>query len=353
VGNSAPQLAADTAAATATLPNVVPLAQAGVASTSKSTRADTTGGATTATKPTTTKSANTPATDKLTTNAATEASAQAAAANVVVDTAVVLPPPPVAAPVSQAQSTPSADTTVASAASLAHAALSVADDSSDTVTLNVAVVSSQTHFAPVAHLSPVQQIAGAVIEALPGAAPGAQTATDSGSNSADTSAATSASTAANATTTTVQTAAGPVKTLSLQLEPPSLGTVTITLSLSDNGLDVQMAASQSSTMSLIDKEKSALSDQLRESGYSVAGVGVTLGPQDVSNVANNGSATQDQQGQSQSQSGSQAMSFGESSNGNGNSQGGSDNSPQQAFRQTADSALPVGSSGTSSGDLYI
>ena len=141
----------------------------------------------TATKPTASKSANTSAADKPSANAATDASAQAAAANVVVDTPVVVPPP-VAAPASQEQSAPSADTTVASAASLAHAALSATtnDASADTVTMNVAVVSSETHFAPVAHLSPVQQIAGAVIEALPGAAPGAQTATDPGSNAADT-----------------------------------------------------------------------------------------------------------------------------------------------------------------------
>ncbi len=244
--------------------------------------------------------------------------------------------------------TASAVATANSAAKLGTGAEDTGDDAGLTI---VSVLSTETHFAPPAQLSPVQQIADTIVGALlpspsqPFGASTASAADETGSTTA--ASATFAGSVADSGTSAI---AGPVKILNLQLEPPSLGTVTINLSLSDGGLNVQLAASQASTMSIIDKDKDALSNQLRESGYSVAGVGVTISI-DGSNVPNNGSATQDQMGQSAAQGG-QTMANGGSSNGNGGSQSGN-GSPQQPLPQTSDLPPPSSARSPAAGDLYI
>ncbi len=220
--------------------------------------------------------------------------------------------------------------------------------------MKVTVLSSATHFAPVARLSPGQQIADAVMGALPSLSPPVSGSSAFGSpTAADSGGVASAAASTDPTVTAAQSAAGPVKVLNLQLEPQSMGTVTITLNLSAGGLDVQMAASQSSTVSLIEKDKDALSNRLRNSGYSVAGVAVTFGAHHGSNVANNGSATQGQAGQAPSQGGGQAMSHGGSSNGNGSAQNGTDRALQEPLGGAADAPAGVASGGALSGDLYI
>lgn len=244
--------------------------------------------------------------------------------------------------------TASAVATANSAAKLGTGAEDTGDNAGLTI---VSVLSTETHFAPPAQLSPVQQIADTVIGALPNplqpfGASGASAADDTSSTGAASAA--SASSVPDSGTTAI---AGPVKILNLQLEPPSLGTVTINLSLSDGGLNVQLAASQASTMSMIDKDKDALSNQLRDSGYSVAGVGVTI-TIDGSNVGHNGSATQDQMGQSAAQGG-QTMSNGGSSNGNGSGQSGGNGTPQQPLPQTADFSPSSAARSPAAGDLYI
>lgn len=251
-----------------------------------------------------------------------------------------------------ASGTPHGNGDSAAASSIAVVEQSGAGDSAE---MKVTALSSATYFAPVARLSPVQQIADAMIGTLQGPP---QTLSGS-SMAADATGVASGAASPDPTAALTQSALGPVKTLNLQLEPESLGTVTITLNLSAGGLDVQMAASQSSTMSLIEKDKDALSDQLRQSGYSVAGIAVTLGGHDGSNVANNGSATQDQGGQALSQGGREAMSYGGSSNGNGsaqnNAQNGSEGAAarQDSLGRTADTMGGVASGGAVSGDLYI
>lgn len=232
------------------------------------------------------------------------------------------------------------------------------DSFAGSVEMTVTTISSATHFAPVARLSPAQQIADAVIGAVPDLSQGlagstASSLTDATEPEGSAFPAVSFDPAASADS-------GPVKTLNLELEPASLGTVTITLNLSAGGLDVRLAASQSSTMNLINKDKDSLSDQLRQSGYSLAGVAVTLSGQDESSVANNGSATQDPGGQAASQGGGgQAMSYGGSSNGNGTSQNNGRNesgraAPAQAPLGVApNSEMAIASRRVAGGDLYL
>ena len=217
--------------------------------------------------------------------------------------------------------------------------------------VKVAVLSSATHFAPVAHLSPTQQIADAVIEAMPTLLPGAS------APSANAVAGTGlVSTPSNPTFVIAQPAASAVKTMNLQLDPGSLGVVTVTLSLSANGLDVQMAASQAATMNIIEKDKQSLSNQLGQSGYTVAGLSVTLGAHSGANLADNRSATQGQGGQGTASGGGQTMSQGGSSNGNKSGQNPSDRSG--ALQNTPGQQPPNGmaaptSRGFVSDDLYI
>ena len=148
------------------------------------------------------------------------------------------------------------------------------------------VVSTATHFAPVARLSPVQQIANLVVGALPTLADGSAGSIDAGKAPVAASASSGPALAA------AQPSATAVKTLDLQLEPDSLGQVTIRLNLSGGGLDLEVNASRSTTVDLIEKEKQSLSDQLRQSGYSVAGVEVKLGGPAASNFTSGGGANQ-------------------------------------------------------------
>ena len=117
---------------------------------------------------------------------------------------------------------------------------------------------------------------------------------------------------------------------------------------------MQMAASQASTVSLIERDKNSLSDQLRDSGYSIAGVAVTLGAHQGAAIANDGSAAQGQAGQNLSQNNGQAMSSdGGSSNANGNGQNGGNRSLSDPTGGTPDSFTGAVGGGASSGDLYI
>ncbi|MGA3303691.1 MAG: flagellar hook-length control protein FliK [Methylovirgula sp.] len=220
--------------------------------------------------------------------------------------------------------------------------------------IKVTVLSSETHFAPPQRPSPVQQIVNAVSVALP---PSPSLVAGAAVDSTDLSPATGSASAAGAVSANLDASGqspGPVKVLNLQLEPPSLGSVTISLNLSSGGLSVQMAASQASTVSLIERDKNSLSDQLRDSGYSIAGVAVTLGPHQGAALANDGSATQGQAGQNFSQNSGQAMSSdGGSSNANGNGQNGGNRPLSDPTGGTPDSFTGAVGGGASSGDLYI
>ncbi len=249
------------------------------------------------------------------------------------------------------------DTDVSPVADQAQTDAVSPDSFAASATMTVTTISSATHFAPVARLSPVQQIADAVVGAMPDLS---QTAAGLPvSDSADVAGPTDSAAADMPSDPAAAAGGGPVKTLNLELEPPSLGTVTITLNLTPDGLDVQLAASQSSTMNLIDKDKDSLSDQLRQSGYSVTSMAVTLGSHNGSNVANNGSAAQNPNGQAASQSGSQPMSYGGSSNGNGSSQNNArNNSGGSAYTQgaiggAASSEAAAPSRRVAAGDLYL
>jgi chemotaxis protein MotD len=227
-----------------------------------------------------------------------------------------------------------------------------AADPDPSASIKLTVLSTTTHFAPPAQLSPVHQIATAIEGAVPGLSLVSSGTFAASSAAGDDGTSTGGLPNGGSDPTNVALP-GPAKVLNLQLEPSDLGTVTISLNLSNGALDVQLAASQPATANLIERDKNALGDQLRDSGYSVASVGVSLDPSG-SNVANDGSATQGQANQAFSQNNGQDTSQGGTFNGNGSTgQDGPDRSLPDSLAPMPDSLAGGGTGGPVSGELYI
>jgi hypothetical protein len=185
-----------------------------------------------------------------------------------------------------------------------------------TSSIKVSVVDAATHFAPVARLSPTQQISDA-ITASAASLLGAQTSSTSAQASAPTQGASTPTTSFDdALSDQAQPSSGSIKTLNLQLQPEALGQITIKLNLSDNGLAVQVEAVRPQTADLIDKDKQSLMQSLSQSGYAVTNLEVSVTPQHGSHLS--GDAPPQQQGQADTNGGQaqgQSTGFGQSSNG--------------------------------------
>jgi flagellar hook-length control protein FliK len=211
--------------------------------------------------------------------------------------------------------------------------------------MKVDVVSQATHFAPVAWLSPAQQIVDAMSSTLASAASGSQE-TGSGSAAAIAGPSASLSTLLSA----ARPSSSPVKTLDLQLEPQNLGSVSVKLNLSDAGLTVEVQASQAATADLLDKDKRTLTDGLHDAGYTISGVQISFAP-------SNGAATGfTDQGAAQNPSGQNSG----GAQGNGGSQtqdgGAHDSFSRPNHRQDSQSATETTRSaarGSSDLGLYI
>jgi chemotaxis protein MotD len=207
--------------------------------------------------------------------------------------------------------------------------------------IKVDVVAQATHFAPMVSLSPVQQIVDATSSVLTSPM---QTSQDSTASSS-----VAASASLNSLLATAQPSAPSIKTLDLQLEPPTLGTVSIKLNLSADGLAVEVQANQSTTVDLLQKDKQSLTQGLSGAGYTVSGVDISLAP------ANHAAAGFADQG---AQQGSSGLPSGDAQ-GNGGSQtqngGGHDSSRQQQRQsayETPEAPRPAAQRSTGSG-LYI
>ncbi len=255
-----------------------------------------------------------------------------------------------AAPGAQSPAQPSRSTILSSDAGLTHnistRGQDAAEDAGDdkAAPLKVDIVTQATHFAPVASLSPAQQIVGATTMMLTGAA---GTSQDAGA-AAPVSSASSAS--LNSLLAAAQPAAPSIKTLDLQLEPPTLGAVSIKLNLSADGLAVDVRASQSATVDLLEKDKQSLTQGLSGAGYTVSGVAIGLAP------ANHAAMDSAGQGTQQGSSG-QFLSGEAQANGGSQTQGGgAHDSSRQNQRQSAyeiqESPRPAAQRTAGSG-LYI
>ena len=130
--------------------------------------------------------------------------------------------------------------------------------------IKVALVDQQTHLPPVVDASPIRQIAdriageagSAFASSAEGAEPGAS------SNSA-------LPVGGAAARALSQAPPSVVRSLNLQLEPESLGAVTIRMRLSGARLAVQVEAANADTMRLIGGDKDRLAERLQSSGYAM------------------------------------------------------------------------------------
>lgn len=198
--------------------------------------------------------------------------------------------------------------------------------SSQTIKMKVSSIQAQTHLAPVQHLSPTAQIADFIASAA-GTTAGPLASADSPDN---TPAAVSSQSPDTGAVATPQPSTSMIKTLTLSLEPDSLGTVTVTMRLADSGLDLQLEAAKSETTSLIEKDKGSLSDRLQTLGYSVDSLVVkTAAMQGIHQGPSNDQSTM---GQGQQQAANDPSASSQSQNGGRN---GNDQSPTQTGRETA------------------
>lgn len=207
-----------------------------------------------------------------------------------------------------------------------HGATGKSDSTEDSASsTKVEVVSQATYFAPVASLSPAQQIANAVAPLVTSPDGAGQDSSSASSLQAATPA-----TDIGAMLAAAQPALSAVKTLDLQLEPADLGTVNVKLNLSDGGLQVEVQASQSTTRDLLEKDKQEITDRLADTGYTVASVDISLA---ASSSTANSFADQSATGQNSSGQTSGGSSYG--NNGSQPQDGGSNSSSQrQSQRQS-------------------
>lgn len=200
-----------------------------------------------------------------------------------------------------------------------------AEDSVDIAAPKMSVITRETHFAPVARLTPVQQVAtvvGKELAATEIAAPAPEPAVRHASS-------------------------GPLKVLHVKLEPEDLGTVVVKMRMVDQSLELELVAQKRETAELLEKDKEALTRVLRASGYAPDAVTVTA----TTTTSDSGSSGRPG-GQSQPQTGGQP---GGSMTGNGSAAGGDDGSsrsPRQIFRAEETIHEDVGS-GRARGDLYL
>lgn len=114
--------------------------------------------------------------------------------------------------------------------------------------MKATVLSQATHFAPVLGAANIQAIADAVTNAAPERAPVAF-----GSDLASTD-------------PLARGAASPVKMLTIQLEPVSLGKVTLAIRLTGDGLRVDVMAADPKVVPLLNQDKELIMDAIRRSG---------------------------------------------------------------------------------------
>jgi chemotaxis protein MotD len=114
----------------------------------------------------------------------------------------------------------------------------------------VSVVSQQTHLVPAATTSAVGQIADAVITDLPNLADAATTGVGSVAMEAD-----------------APPDRAPMRMLTVQLDPPDLGEVRVNMRLKGDNLELHVVAASHDTAKLLQTQRDALSDLIRDTGY--------------------------------------------------------------------------------------
>uniref|UniRef100_Q07SG2 Flagellar hook-length control protein n=1 Tax=Rhodopseudomonas palustris (strain BisA53) TaxID=316055 RepID=Q07SG2_RHOP5 len=170
-------------------------------------------------------------------------------------------------------------------------ALSV--DSAETRTplpIKVAVRDQETHFEPVQQPSLLQRIVDRMAADLPAASTQASSAP-----------------AETALPDLAKAADRPVRMLTLQLDPPDLGAVTVKMRLTGDAVEIRLTAERYETRQLLETQRSALTDAMQSAGYKFDIASID---QSRSSDANAGAGQQQPQAeQRQSQQGNSGSLF--------------------------------------------
>lgn len=228
----------------------------------------------------------------------------------------------------QAAATDTADPFAALSSLLDRATDAAAEpETVDIAPIKMSVVSRETHFEPVARLSPVQQIATAIGEELVAGEPvPAETAPQTAEPS--------------------RHSAGPLKVLHVKLEPEDLGAVVLKMRLVDKSLELEVVASRQETADLLAKDRDMLTRALRGSGYTADVVAIS-----ASTAPDSGQPTGDNRAGAQASSGQSGAQAGGNRGSNDPANGGDRPSPHP---QPVEGATHEESgSGRSGGDLYL
>lgn len=155
-------------------------------------------------------------------------------------------PQPIAASQGDATTTSAATDFEAVAANIVHAAKAGGRDALPEAT-KVTVVQQETHLPPLQPFAPAAQVAKAVVAELesssasqssPAPAPAQGSAPDQ-----------------------------PLKILTISLEPPALGNVTVRLRLVGAAVSVQLAADRKDTSQMLDQQRDSIRDLMQSAGY--------------------------------------------------------------------------------------
>ena len=80
------------------------------------------------------------------------------------------------------------------------------------------------------------------------------------------------------------TASPVVKVLRLELQPADLGTITIRLSLKEDGLDIRVEAARHDTANLLQRDQDSLAKLLTTAGYRIDGMAIVAAPTDGAGI---------------------------------------------------------------------
>jgi chemotaxis protein MotD len=132
----------------------------------------------------------------------------------------------------------------------------VASDAAPEKPMSITVVRQETHLPPVMRLSPLQQVAEPIRQAV------SELATARAQDIPDLNAAKPAG------------IAEPTKILHLQLSPVELGSITVKLRIAQGGMEIRLEASRAETAQMLANDRQALREIVKASGYALDQVSV-------------------------------------------------------------------------------
>ncbi|HEY0331528.1 MAG TPA: flagellar hook-length control protein FliK [Rhodopseudomonas sp.] len=214
----------------------------------------------------------------------------------------------------------------ASSADRAEPRVTLSIDSAETRTLppvKVAVRDQETHFEPVQQLTQLQKIVDRMSAELPAAATPAVGA--------------SADVAPSGLTRATE---GPVKSLTLQLDPPDLGAVTVKMRLAGDAVEIRLSAERADTAQLLRHERGALTDLMQSAGYKFDIAAIDHSQPGDANAGSGQQQPQSDQRSSQQPQGGAQINFAEQGRQSSDAQAGSRHNRQQHEHFTAPADRP-------------